>query len=205
VVAILQATLLVLWMVASGHHHGDVDGCTCDEIRRSNGWCWSCETGYVAGLEVRSYTFLEALDPHGHTVTPELLECEFCRTASAENGICERCGWGIVGDRIFGSKLTYYLALAKRVDGPRNPCRSVEGHAGETGWCGSCRTGWIGQFLYDDPAVYEAVAREYRLLQLAIETLDRCESCALARYYGSVCPTCKLAFRDGQPNATPGR
>ena len=195
----LQATLLAIWMLSSGHHHGFENVCSCDEIRWTNGWCGHCTTGYVAGLEVGSYTLIDALDTHGHVVTPAWLECDLCRKASAENGSCARCGWGIVGERIYGSKLTYYLALAKPTDRGGIRCERGESHTGNSGWCESCGLGWVGPFALDDRAVYEAAHREYQLLQVAVETLNRCESCALACYYGSICPTCKVVYRDGQP------
>lgn len=177
--------------------------CSCDILRRSNGWCRQCRVGYVAGARIESHVLFDALDLRGHPVDIPSLECEGCRQAASKNSICARCGWGIAGGKVYSSKLTYYLALAQQESDPIE-CDSCRTCSSGAGWCESCGRGWTGSFAYRDRRVYEAAAREYALLKLAVRTLDRCETCAVARYFGSRCPACGIEYRDGEPlEATP--
>jgi hypothetical protein len=178
-------------------------GCQCESIKKTNGWCHQCSIGYIAGVEIKSYGLVEALDTHGHAVDPAGLECEACRAAAASNSICKRCGWGIAGNKIYGSRLTYYLALGEARDLGAVTCAACRGHARSTGWCQSCQIGWVGHFAFRERAKWEPAAKEYSLLLLAVDTLKRCEDCALARYYGSYCPKCNQWYKDGQPAEAP--
>lgn len=72
-------------------------------------------------------------------------------------------------------------------------------HSGETGWCERCRIGWIGPVMFHDAAAHRAAVVEYRRFRLAVDTLDRCELSAVARYYGGYCPECRITYRDGEP------
>lgn len=175
--------------------------CRCEEVKLVGGWCVPDSVGYVAGLRVSSFTLLEALDPEGHSVDVASLECAGCREAAAHNGICAICNRGIKDGKIYASKLTYYLALgepagAADINGVASAERAAQ-HRGESGWCSRCGIGWIGRYRYHDRAVYDAAAHEIGLLRLALDTLPRCETCAVAQYFGTYCPLCNLTYHDG--------
>jgi hypothetical protein len=192
---LLMTALLSLPVYAHDVH----EGCSCSQNEWANGWCDDHSVGYAAGLEIKSSVIAEALDFHGHQITPMALECESCRSAAAENALCERCGWGIANSRIYGSKMTYYLALGEPRDQGLIHCETCRRLAAGEGWCERCGQGWIGHFAYQERAVHTAAVQEFQLLQRALDTLARCEICALACYYSTHCPNCRITYRDGEP------
>lgn len=106
----MHGFLAALVFSVCGHLPHLEPGCRCEYIRLHNGWCQEDSVGYLAGVRVPSFVLMEALDPEGHVVDPASLECASCREALKSGGLCARCGLGIVGNRIFASKLSFYAA-----------------------------------------------------------------------------------------------
>ena len=84
--------------------------CTCEAAKLANRWCHACETGFVAGIPIRSEFLYEVLDPHGHNIDTERIKCESCKLAIKRDGYCGRCGMGFVRGQAYLSRLTYHLA-----------------------------------------------------------------------------------------------
>lgn len=188
------AALLSLGHVAPEHTH-----CWCDSARVQNGWCDPCEVGYIGGITVRHAEVVEAMDTAGHPVDVTSLECASCRETAAVDGICPVCDWGIAGERIYASKLTYYLALARsRVDEPDLPggsdrplclrCRSTL-PSDPPHWCDPCNRGTIATFVFHDAATFAAAQVELTRFRAALGEAERCQSCAIGGYFGTACPT----------------
>src|SRR2546427_9062240 len=61
---------------------------SCEEAKRTNGWCEPANTGYMAGLEVRSRFLYEVLDAHGHDIVPGRSEEHTSELQSQSNLVC---------------------------------------------------------------------------------------------------------------------
>jgi hypothetical protein len=187
----LAVVLGLAWAAAgavSAHTPPSAESCRCASVRESAGWCTHCGVGYAAGLRVESATLLEAIDLQGHDVDAGSLECASCRTAAARDGICSSCGWGFAAGRLHVSKLAWGLALG-RLENPADlACGTCRALASASGWCDGCAKGWIGRFAFTDAELHTLVEQEHRRLRRALTLLDRCESCAVAHFTGSVCP-----------------
>lgn len=191
-------TMIAQPCLVAGHPSQNQDLCSCEQNKSSNGWCDPCGMGYVAGVRILSQMLVDALDVHGHPVDVGTLECDLCRDAAAADAVCQRCGWGFVDGAIYGSRLTYYLSLGQRGAKEGSRCDSCRERREGAGWCDSCASGWVGSFQFVEWDVHEATDREYRLLLLAVENLERCETCAVACYFGSSCPHCGVTYVDGR-------
>ena len=171
--------------------------CRCVTAKLTNGWCSQCEVGYVASVKIPSYMLFEALDAHGHTVSPDRIKCESCQKVLQNDGFCERCKIGFVRKKAYFSRLTYCLARGDVKDLSKITCSSCR-QLKEPGWCDHCKMGLVGNVAFRDRESLAQAAKEYRLLLSAVETLKRCEMCAVARFTGSKCPKCQISYRDGK-------
>lgn len=184
--------------------------CVCPEARTANGWCDACDVGYLAGLPVRSEAVFDILHTHGHQADPETMLCESCLAELARDGFCTRHGVGFVDNELYFSRLAWYLARGEPVDAPKLECAVCRRHAGRyrhdpqdgspPGWCERCRMGYFGTLGFDDRAEFAAAMKEFEVLLRALETLDRCESCATAMLCNGRCPIHEIGFRNGLPD-----
>ncbi len=182
------------------------EDCTCSEAKATiGGWCAVHEVGYVAGVEVRASRVYEAVDNHGHDVEPTSDWCPTCQAAIRTDDFCEQDRVGFVGGKEYFSKLTYLLALGEVVPASEITCPTCRKNAESRGWCSACGIGMAGHVAIRNKRDFEEVDHALRILAVADETAKRCEGCAFAvlneilraRPRDSVCPVCKIAYKDG--------
>ena len=176
----------------------------CEEAKRTNGWCREANVGYVASLLIRSPMLYEALDAHGHAVDPSAVACGTCRAALKSDGFCADHRMGYVGGEAYLSPLTYHLARGRSIDPAAITCRACRRHTRGIGWCDRHRVGIVGRVAFDDRQEFEELVEAYRLLEAAIRTSERCETCAAAMVAEGYCPVHRLKYRDGQAIAGDG-
>ena len=141
IVAILM--MLVTAVAGTAGHDPVVE--TCAEARLVNGWCKTCEIGYVASVPVRNHDLFEALDAHGHPMDIEFVRCPTCREAIETDGYCERCRLGYVRSAGYFSRLTWTLARGKLTDLSKIECAECREHANR---CHVALTDqYLGEFL----------------------------------------------------------
>jgi hypothetical protein len=170
----------------------------CEEAKRTNGWCREENVGYVASLAIRSPLLYEALDAHGHAVDPAAVACGTCRAALKSDGFCADHRMGYVGGEAYLSPLTYHLARGRAIDPAAIACRACRRHTRGIGWCDRHRVGIVGRVAFDDRQEFEELVEAYRLLEAAIRTSGRCETCAAAMVAEGYCPVHRLKYRAGQ-------
>lgn len=170
----------------------------CEEAKRINGWCREANLGYVASLPIRSPLLYEALDAHGHAVDPSAMTCETCRAALESDGFCADHRMGFVGGEAYLSPLTYHLARGRTIDPAAIACRTCRRHTRGIGWCERHGLGIVGHLAFDDRQAFEELLRAYRLLEAAIRTSARCETCAAAMVAEGYCPEHRVRYRDGR-------
>ena len=181
----------------------------CADAKLVNGWCPESEVGYVASLPVANHSLFEALDAHGHAMEIEHVRCQTCLEAMKTDGFCGPCRIGYVNRAAYFSPLTWTLARGRPTDVAQLECAECRTHANRchvaladptadaTGWCGTCRTGWVGNVAFRDAERYESAAAELPRLLAAIRMSDRCEYCAVALFMDKRCPRCDIHYRDG--------
>ncbi len=204
---------LALMLIA--HHPPPPSVGGCRGARLTHGWCGPCKVGFVASVEIRSPVLYEALDPHGHDLVPDAIECTSCKAGLAVDGYCEVHRYGFVGGHAYMTKLTYYLAKGQALDVSRIDCRTCRMNAerhrhqpGKTpletgGWCDTCQVGMVGNVALRDRKDFEAASREFSKLLEAVQTARRCELCAGAMLYDTHCPVCNISYKDGKPLKPP--
>jgi len=173
--------------------------CSCELVKKENGWCKECKVGYVASIKVPSEALFEALDAHGHDIDPKRLRCDSCKKALETDGFCDRCRMGFVKKQAYLSRLTYYVARGEVRDTSKITCTTCRKNAESHGWCESCKVGRIGNFALENKADLKEAQKAFKILERAIRTLGRCETCAVATFTGGRCRLCKLTYRDGKP------
>ncbi len=205
---IMLAGPLALLLLA--HHPPPASVGGCRGARLTHGWCGPCKVGFVASVQIRSPVLYEALDPHGHDLVPDAIECTSCEAGLAVDGYCEIHGYGFVGGRAYMTKITYFLARGKTLDVSRIDCRTCRTNAKrhrhqpaktplETGgWCDVCKVGMVGNVAIRDRKDFEAASREFAKLLEAVQTARRCELCAGAMLYDARCPKCMIVYKDGK-------
>ncbi len=171
--------------------------CTCDTIKRTDGWCELCKVGYLVGVKIESASFFELLDAHGHQIDPRLLVCDPCRVLYESHGYCPRCHVGFVGKQMYFSKLTYYLARGKVSDAGGITCTTCLTNAQKSGWCSVCKIGMVGHRAYRDRSEFEQTAKLREILISAIPLEKECWSCALAMINDGTCLKCNTSFLGG--------
>lgn len=173
--------------------------CTCPVIMELDGWCGAHAIGYVAGLEIQTYLLFEALDAHGHEVDLDSFQCPTCQRAIAQQGFCEEHRIGFVSGLAYYSRLTYLVARARATGGSAAPCPECGEIAAAGGWCDACGgAGFAGPVRFHDRRDYEEVVRALDLVHRADERGARCAHCAVAMVTDSLCPICKIEYRNGE-------
>jgi len=172
---------------------------SCEEAKRINGWCESANTGYMAGLEVRSRFLYEVLDAHGHDIIPAEVKCETCRKALQEDGYCPIHKMGFVHGEAFLSPLTYHLARARPIDPATLTCRTCRKHARGIGWCDKDHVGIAGSFALDDRREFDELANAYTILLAAVDMSRKCETCAGAIITDGYCAVHRVKYDGGRP------
>ncbi|MGE3165332.1 MAG: hypothetical protein AB7O52_10545 [Planctomycetota bacterium] len=172
------------------------DSCVCAEAVVQNGWCTACDRGYVAGIVIRLEMLWEALDAHGHVIDPDRIECSQCQLALAQDGFCESCRWGFVGQQLYYSRLTYLLARGQVVS--ELACAQCREASADPCWCGDCEAGMIGNVRLDDRSLFLLAVPELARLRRAIELTKQCRFCAVASFLDSRCMKCRIEYRNGQ-------
>jgi hypothetical protein len=146
-------------------------------------------------MRVPSADFFELLDPHGHDIMVEAIECQECQVAIATDGYCEACRFGFVDERLYFSRLTWLVARGRIAP------RDVACAHGRTEWCEACSRGSVGNVVFDDPALHAAAVCERERLLDSIDALERCEYCAMAMFTEGICHVCKYDYRQAAPLA----
>ena len=171
--------------------------CTCDVARMSNGWCWHCNIGYIAGRRVECARLFETLDPHGHQLDLQSLNLEVCHDAMRNDGYCDAVGIGFVKGLAFFTRLTYGLGMGTPIEPSAISCAECRAHVDDPGWCDRCHRGMVGNVAITDRDLFERTAREYRILLMAMERAKTCEWCAAAMVVHHTCPNCRISYEGG--------
>ncbi len=164
--------------------------CVCQEARVHNGWCASCDRGFVAGLTIESEKLFEALDAHGHDIDQSGITCDSCLQAISEDGFCHVHRGGFVDGKMYFSDLTWSLARGTIEEPDQLTCSQCRANCEHRGWCESCDVGHVGAVRFAFREDYDRAARQQDRLRLALVTLKRCEECSMRTFYGGVCVTC---------------
>jgi hypothetical protein len=172
---------------------------SCEEAVRVNGWCESANTGYMAGLPVRSRFLYEVLDAHGHDIVPEDVKCETCRKALQGDGYCPIHKMGFVHGEAFLSPLTYHLARARTIDPATLTCPICRKHTHGIGWCDKDRVGIAGPFAIDDRREFDELVKAYTILLTAVDMSRKCETCAGAMITDGYCAVHHVKYDGGRP------
>lgn len=162
----------------------------CVEARIHNGWCDSCNQGFVAGVTIESKKLFEALDAHGHIVGPNGLTCDSCLQAMPRDGYCQLHGWGFVDDKMYVTKMTWLLARGTIDEPDQLTCSQCRADCEHRGWCEACGVGHVGAVRFASREDFERAARQQDRLGLALVTLKRCEECSMRTFYGGICQSC---------------
>ena len=192
------ATLALLACLGIADAPGHEPARACEEAKRLNGWCEADKVGYVASIEIRSHQLYETLDAHGHDIEPSAVTCATCREAIGSNGFCAAHRMGYVGGKAFMSPLTYYLAKGRVIDPASVACPVCRKHTRGIGWCEAHRVGIAGNRALDDRQDFEGLTKAYAILQAAIETSARCETCAAAMVADGYCAIHRIKYVDGR-------
>jgi hypothetical protein len=119
------------------------------------------------------------------------------RGARGRSGDERRRGW--VNRLAYYSRLTFQLAKGKPQDVATIQCPACRKNAERCGWCDACKQGMIGHVAITHRADFDDGRRGYELMMLGIETLPRCEGCAIAIVMDRMCPFCRIDYREGKP------
>lgn len=183
---------------------GDPTVCICDWARSHNGWCEKCRVGYVSGVAVPSALLFETLDPHGHVISHDSIECPNCRAAIADDGWCETCRIGWKDGLAWMTRITWTSSKGRPIDAGTPLCESCRAVADADPpragpWCAVCNGGVVARGFFADPELWSEAVVRFGILSKSIETLPRCEMCACAIVYDEECPDCRIRYRDGRP------
>ncbi len=162
----------------------------CYEAREVNGYCESCQHGHVAGWEIDSRDFHEALDAHGHEVDPTQILCLECAEVIEQDAFCTRCRMGYVEGQLYFTELTWSLHRGETIRFEEVDCVGCRLCHGRMDVCEECRKRWAGNVRFLDPDLHETAIRQLRRLQLALERGGDCETCSIAGFFGRPCPRC---------------
>lgn len=196
--ATLVAVAVVAAVASTPAEPGAPAGCAeCAAARDANGWCTTCETGWVGDVRVPSRRLWHLLDAHGHDIRLDLLRCEGCVRAAAADGFCAESGMGFVRGQAYFSRLTWLLARAEREAPAALDCPTCRRNARTQGWCAECGAGRVGRHVLRDRADFEALAADLEALRGAVRVAERCERCAVAAMTGTECPVCRTSYAAG--------
>lgn len=147
----------------------------------------------MAAVRVVSADVFDAIDAHGHEYEPASIECATCRDAMAREGFCEKCLLGFANGQLYCSRLSYCLSRGKMAPHTAIACSTCRAQLGRVGgaaghrWCAECGMGMVGHVAFSNRLHYDDAACEYERLRLAVETLERCEPCAVMMFTGGAC------------------
>ena len=162
----------------------------CDEARQVNGYCELCQHGHVAGWEIRSREFHEALDAHGHEIDPTQILCLECAEVIEQDQFCRRCRMGYVDGQLYFTELTWSLHRGETLRFEEVECADCRLSHGGMGVCAECGTRWAGNVSFLDPDLHQTAILQLRRLHLALERGVDCETCSIAGFFGRPCPRC---------------
>jgi hypothetical protein len=177
---------------------GPADRCRCREPRAASGWCRVHQLGYVGDVPIRSAWLYDTVDPHGHDVDVTRFPCPGCQRAIATDGFCAEHKVGFVAHRAYFSVLTHHLAKGEVLP-PAGGCARCRKNARGHGWCEAHEIGRIGAVALRDRQAYDEAVHSAEILRVASQDAARCDRCAAARIMDTVCPHCRIAYRDGKP------
>lgn len=177
--------------------------CTCATAKLRNHWCQRCNAGYVAGHRVENARLFETVDPHGHHVTIESLDCESCQLAARSDGFCDACRVGFVNRVAYFTRLTHGLAQGQAIDPASLTCAACQAHAASSGWCEPCNRGMVGNVALANRATFDRAAEEYQVLLTAIDRVGTCELCACAMVVHTTCPRCRISYARADSHPRP--
>ena len=188
--------LIFLWQV--GGVRAMEQDCTCSTNKVWNGWCDSCQVGYVASVKIESAVLFHAIDAHGHEIRVDSLRCKTCRIAVESDGFCKKCRTGFVEKQAYFSKLTYLLAKGKVQQPASLECEKCRAHTKLPGWCDKCHVGMVGFVSFTDKEAFALAVKSYNVLLKAIHYVEKCQSCAVAMAVDRKCRRCDKAYEDGK-------
>lgn len=178
----------------------DEGGCVCKRNREAgNGWCSSCDVGWVHRVSVKSKKLFQALE--GQEVADvEKLECDGCRKAVKENGACESCKASFNEGRRYRSPVALTLSKGRMVCDSElgcDGCRSAQTSSGSK-YCAPCHIGFVGGMLFEGEKMFKKARAAMMTLKKASSTARKCESCAVAMVTDHKCKRCRLEFKNGR-------
>lgn len=172
--------------------------CKCDVSKHEGGWCYSCKTGYLAGVRIESELLFEVLDAHGHHIDPSAIRCNICKEAIKTNSFCDKCRIGWFGKKAYMSRLTYHLTKGETRVVCDIKCATCREGAAKGGWCKKCHVGMVGNVAIKDKTDFEHAIMAYRRLLIAVQLAKRCEMCAVALMSDGTCTRCKKTYKNGK-------
>ena len=185
--------VLVMWAAPAA----DAE-CKCDVSKLKGGWCSKCETGYLAGVRIKSEFLFEVLDAHGHDIDPGAIRCASCKEARKSNSFCDQCRRGWIDNRLYMSRLTYHLTKGEPKILFDIKCAICKEGAARGGWCEKCRVGMVGNVAIKDKTDFDHAAGAYRRLLVAVRLSSQCEMCAVALMSDGRCTKCKKTYKNGE-------
>jgi hypothetical protein len=160
----------------------------------------------LAGLVLLGALAYRNLQRDTGAVTPgtTALACT-CAEERGRNGWCAVCSRGYAAGLEVRSKLVHealdlhgHDVQPEAFECPR--CR--EALAGD-GFCADCARGFVGGRAYLSPLAYSlargepaAVEDDLRVLERALEMVERCELCAAALVVRGTCPECRISYEE---------
>ncbi len=185
--------VLVMWAAADA-----VVECKCEVFKLKGGWCSKCETGYLAGVRIKSEFLFEVLDAHGHDIDLGAIRCASCKEARKSNSFCDQCRRGWIDNKVYMSRLTYHLAKGEARVVSDIKCGVCRASAAQGGWCEKCRVGMVGNVAIKDKTDFDYAWEAYRRLLDAVRLSSRCEMCAVALMSDGRCTKCKKSYKNGE-------
>lgn len=185
--------VLSVWSLPAG-----AADCTCEIAKLKGGWCTKCQTGYLAGVRIKSEFLFEVLDAHGHDIDLKAIRCERCRQARKSNGFCDRCRIGWIDNKAYMSRLTYHLTKGEAKVVADMKCPICRRNAARGGWCEKCRLGMVGSVAIKERSDFDHALEAYRRLLDAVQLSKRCEMCAVALMSDGLCTRCKIQYKNGK-------
>ena len=187
----INGCMAALLLSATLAHAG---GECCDSAKVKNAWCEGCKVGFFADISLTSQKLHGALS--AAKMNPESLECGGCRVALEESTTC--CDRYFTRGYAYKSRFAADLARGKRIDVAKLECEGCKTASGKNGWCEGCSFGLVGNYSFKDQKSHAAAVMAHAIIKKANDTVQKCESCAIAMVTDGSCATCDVSFRDGK-------
>jgi len=188
----------LLFAGASLGSSAEETACACADARATNGWCDTCDIGYVADVAIRSRYLWETLDAHGHKLNLDNLGCARCTSAVASDGFCPDSRIGFLDGEAYFSRLTWLLAKSERQKPSTLDCATCRQNPQGAGWCERHSVGRVGRWTLRDREEFDALVQDLRILRKANDAAERCEHCAAAIVTNTECPFCRIRYSGGE-------